>query len=317
MDIQRGWNLLPEHALPHIAINEEDIDDYSKSIHNTPKYWGKTRYLYESNKNSYKELTDDSSISATDYVHISPSWVYLRKSTGAKVSYTMAIPDIIKLSQGWNLITTLPEFSQGRLNEGTCDVLKTFVWNPYDQTWQQLGWEGDIINNEDSIADDIKGLGLAVKVKDDCQFSTEPQQPVASGTPPSLPTDADDQYSNEELADIQDTYTNYLEQSDEWADIVKSSLNDLADYINKVNEDPANEDAELFKQLLDTRINDLEGYIDHLQEFKSFIDQNNAEIKQLGATEIDGYAADMEKLITISQDELDDRIATKTAIDTQ
>ena len=111
----------------------------------------------------------------------SSMWVYSNKKQ--EIEYATvdgpAPLNMITLHQGWNLLTITPQMSGKTLNDikGNCDIKKSYAWWAERQTW-------DLIDlNDAPFSNSLLGLGIIVKVSENCRLGTSESAIV----PPQIP----------------------------------------------------------------------------------------------------------------------------------
>jgi hypothetical protein len=176
--IGQGWNLV-------YGLN---TDSPSNKIRPTSEIKGdniKAVYVYLPQINSYGRLYPDAEtdkifkyLTSKDLEN-SVYWVYSDK-TGMgdfNVDEPIAFKQRV-LSAGWNFFPVYEEMTYKRVGEykGSCDVEKIFAFDPSTQTWK------DLLNTE-GFPREVIGLGLVVKVKNECTFGQTNNTPVTSPIP--------------------------------------------------------------------------------------------------------------------------------------
>ena len=116
-----------------------------------------------------------------DHLMISAMWLYTEK-TGTLEYKTRRFPLDLKykrLIKGWNFVSFTPQMTSRSLEDfkGNCDVIKAYVFNSAEN---EKEWHNVAMN--DNIPDEVEGLGMVVKVENDCNFGG-----VSSSAPPSIP----------------------------------------------------------------------------------------------------------------------------------
>ncbi|MBI3032528.1 hypothetical protein HYY69_03570 [Candidatus Woesearchaeota archaeon] len=200
--MHKGWNLLPEGSLDYAKLDEKQVSKEVMTILSTNANFGEGRYLYVPPMKQYLVLggKDDKNAMGKvygyvdqGYLHFTPSWTYYKKDTVLSLPYYTASIDKfpkefkLKLHQGWNFLTVMPQFNKGELTDADCEIIRTYAWNPKFQQWTTVNWDEEIMDD-----DDYMGYGVAVKVKNTCQLR---RSYTASNAPPALPDEESKTYS--------------------------------------------------------------------------------------------------------------------------
>lgn len=104
-------------------------------------------------------------------------WIYAEKETTAEIEEKYITPlNKVKLYHGWNLLTVSQDMSDVKIKDlpGNCNIEKVYFFNPQEQEWFKVESEDDFEPNQ-------VGIGVAIKVKDDCSF--EKPKPIISPLP--------------------------------------------------------------------------------------------------------------------------------------
>ena len=203
VNVNKGWNLLPEAGLDYAKIDESFLSQEQKGLYYSG--FDKKRYLYihsvTDEKSKYallggiedeQEMKDVYSSAKKGFTHFTPSWRYFKKDATLTLTYKSAPISIfsgiasLKLKKGWNFVTVMPYFLSGDLQTpGNCKILKSYAWYVPDQKWISFSWQTDAL-------EDLIGRGVVVKVAEDCEFSklnNEKKSTISNSNPPAIPTD--------------------------------------------------------------------------------------------------------------------------------
>lgn len=176
--VEKGWNLIyglngvktPTDILPGSEIQSQNI---------------KAIYVYLPQINSYGRLyPNPETEKILQYLTVndlenSVYWVYSDKSGIGKfnadepMEFTQRI-----LSPGWNFYPIYEDMVGKKVSEfkGTCQVEKVYAFEPTKQQWI------DLMNEE--MQQEALGLGIVVKVKNECKFGEVTGQITP---PPAIP----------------------------------------------------------------------------------------------------------------------------------
>lgn len=106
-------------------------------------------------------------------------WVYSEEQMTAEIEekYIKTL-SYVKLYRGWNLLTVSKDMADIQIKDlpGNCEIEKVYFFNPQTQQWFKVEIEDDFEPNQ-------VGVGVAIKVKDNCSF--EKSKP---SMPPEIPT---------------------------------------------------------------------------------------------------------------------------------
>tara|TARA_Y100000310_G_C20534320_1_gene740088 strand:- start:147 stop:1106 length:960 start_codon:yes stop_codon:yes gene_type:complete len=125
-------------------------------------------------------------------------WIYVEKNGILKYNTleTYKMLDSRNLWEGWNFFTITPDIIGNSLWEvkGTCNFEDIYAWDVEDKRWS------DDINQLERInGNQIAGMGIVVKVSNDCHLSSSDTQTDDDTNPPGLPpgTTPQDSYDTE------------------------------------------------------------------------------------------------------------------------
>ena len=109
-------------------------------------------------------------------------WVYSEKQMTAEIEEIYIAPlNKVKLYHGWNLLTVSQDMADVQIKDlpGNCNIEKVYFFNPQEQIWFKVESDDDFERNQ-------VGMGVAIRVKDDCSFE---KSKSAISPPPEIPTD--------------------------------------------------------------------------------------------------------------------------------
>ena len=186
--ISKGWNLVYGTFIQFDGSISSDSEIRKENIKAVYFYSREEReYLqvyptekeYENYARNLRINGDNNKIS---YAMQSPYWVYSSKAGLLKYNLRAIYRDDnqivlttndFSLSPGWNFVTPSSQFNDKTINDlkGNCEIEKVYGYD--------LGWKdwSEVEFREESV-----GLGMVVKVKNNCKFGT------AAEKIPSIPT---------------------------------------------------------------------------------------------------------------------------------
>jgi len=193
LNIYKGWNLVLASPLLGSDYNtiSQDSDIKQSDI--------KAVFYYFRNENKYLQMypnrqeIDNYLRNAREkpdeafYFMQSSVWIYSEKAGVLKYSKTdFPIPNNPSLTSGWNFITMSPDMSGVYFKDlkGNCNIQKIASYQ--GDSWRVTD-SADANKNIDAvIMDDTQniGMGLAIKVSDDCKMGTAGSNVI---NPPNLP----------------------------------------------------------------------------------------------------------------------------------
>lgn len=136
------------------------------------------------------------------YTSLSAGWVYYTKPVILEYEYYPFDIDRsghdeldlvqAKLKKGWNLIVYPPYAAYDEITIGNCNIERLYGWDDENQKWEPFPNVSDKaqlikeLTNQGSVdASAISGLGMAIKVSDDCNFLTKKESSQIN--PPAIP----------------------------------------------------------------------------------------------------------------------------------
>ena len=211
--IGKGWNLIPWTTSLrdcYYALEGELCkDDVLVSYYYVPllnKYFTETELEKEYESNS--ELQDYFDEENEFILMKSSKWIYVKPSGrgkqvignfGAYIPYRNKYLDnnVYRLSEGWNFLFVdafmiySDDWKENPLSlddmKGSCDIEKVYLWDYFDQEWMKIDGELD---------DDMVGMGIVVKVSDDCALGWSGSGSSGNG-PPGFPDEGNDDPEDE------------------------------------------------------------------------------------------------------------------------
>ena len=185
IQVTKGWNLIASGFTFASDLNylDESWDIKKDNI--------KAVYVYADKINDYISSYpnyDERLYSASDYfkgdekeIIGKSNWIYVDKSGILKYK-TKAIKTIdkTKLYSGWNFVSITSEYLGKELNDikGTCNLEKVWAWEGEHQQWVNL-------IDDPGFYSGSEGVGMIIKVTNDCEFETSSGSVTA---PPVLPS---------------------------------------------------------------------------------------------------------------------------------
>jgi hypothetical protein len=126
-----------------------------------------------------------SDIAWKELMKMNAFWVYVDSEVAENVikeefySLTPKKVNEYTLLTGWNMVGIMPEMVGKSSDEisGTCIIEKKYLFDIATQSWDEL-------TLETKIPEEFVGLGLVVKVTDDCQLGFENE----ISAPPAIPS---------------------------------------------------------------------------------------------------------------------------------
>lgn len=212
INIKKGWNILNEEIVTDLRLyNLNDDFNYEEDISVVYQYMPVlNKYLLTKPRdNSNEEKIINEFISkvgeskAEEILEQRGKAVWAYSTKKATVYYKQDSVKLfsgiesIKLFSGWNFIAIASEMNDKTLDEirGGCNIKSAYAWNNeiyagHDSpSWESI-YDESIFNSE------IIGLGMIVKVTDDCNFGdvigsiTSP--PAIPGSENSIPSESTD-----------------------------------------------------------------------------------------------------------------------------
>lgn len=197
-DFPKGWNLITldymdpllEHeVISHIYIFDPVTQKYiGGHVHDTTV----GVIMDENNSNVSNEMEraimDIVERNKNDYLGFS-FFVYLERDVkgvrGKKIDGGLECAiSSLSLQKGWNFIAYIQEFKGKRFSDfkGTCTIQRAYAFCNSSKIWA----EGDFLQADEIFdgGNDLIGLGIIVKVAQNCKFDFRGQLP----TVPTLPT---------------------------------------------------------------------------------------------------------------------------------
>ena len=188
--ISAGWNLVYGSFIQYDNSISSDSEIKKKDIKAVYYYSRKdSKYLqvYPSEQefaNYARTVRVNEDSKEIDYVMQSPYWVYSSKSGILKYNLKAIYMDdnsvaltrtSLPLSAGWNFITLSSQFNSKTISDfkGDCQIDKVYGFDSDWQDWSKV-----------EFRDENVGLGMVVKVKNDCTLNVNSGNIVV---PPSVP----------------------------------------------------------------------------------------------------------------------------------
>ena len=213
--IYAGWNLI---SLNTAGLNPDlgkvyVLDVFSKeyipiNLKDFRKSWSEIEcegkpgnFLCNCNEDKFCNLLENlfNHLSEGDNLAV---WVYSKKDKTILHDGSY-VGDIDKyfLAKGWNLIGLDMRMNKKYLDDfkGTCNVEKLYAFDAVDQQWANLEI---FIEGEDDFNEGEIGMGLAVKVSNDCKFDFTGSSNVLGI--PSLPSDGETESDLQNIYNIVD-----------------------------------------------------------------------------------------------------------------
>jgi hypothetical protein len=189
VSVVKGWNIIAG-----IMPNEAITSDSQIKASDIKAVW-----YYAPNLRKYVQIHPNLDMSAQiddDVALTSAMWVYSNKAGRLKYSTLedyMPL-DMRELSSGYNFVTITPDMYSGILDgagydyeyfiwdkiKGNCNLESIHAWNPETQEWTSV--ESDFNFGEE--INDFIGMGMVVKVSNNCKFSKPREE---TNQPPQLP----------------------------------------------------------------------------------------------------------------------------------
>jgi len=182
--LREGWNLvygfLNPDQLDGQALEKSHIKAIYAYIPTTGEY---LRAWPNPDSNEWQNLDnvfDDHELLQTAF------WVYTDKD--ANTEYWLYDEPVNveerTMYAGWNFLGITPDMISKSLNDikGDCEIIKAAVWDADRQKWDVLSTTE---LEEGKFNEEMAGLGLVVKVSDDCRLGQ-----VSGITPPPLPEES-------------------------------------------------------------------------------------------------------------------------------
>ncbi|MBI2659249.1 hypothetical protein HYX05_04095 [Candidatus Woesearchaeota archaeon] len=173
--IGKGWNIISY---------TDDILEHDFSSPYIAAYWfdpSEKRYYQIGPNNEFEEHIKKYSNEEKKLFRNHAMWIYSEKETTAEIDESDFAPlSEVKLFDGWNLLTVSPEMADVQIKDlpGNCEIEKVYFFNPESQQWFKVEIDDDFEPNQ-------VGMGVAIKVKDECSFE-KPKPTIAP--PPEIPT---------------------------------------------------------------------------------------------------------------------------------
>ncbi|MBT3408285.1 hypothetical protein HOK68_01170 [Candidatus Woesearchaeota archaeon] len=177
LTINAGWNLLDFNISKERLVSpgnlSQDLLYYFNSPFNTS--YALLSYEYDGGNNTYNNYFSNLStqgINATNYMPTRACWVFSATSFSTNISIlskqdqekrSSILNESYSLTEGWNLISINNLMINRNLSnfQGDCQVAQSYYYDSANQEWIR----------QRSITSDLLGLGLAVRVNADCNFT--------------------------------------------------------------------------------------------------------------------------------------------------
>ncbi len=186
--ISAGWNLVYGtfiHYDGSISLDSEIKKEDIKAVYFYSREENKYLQVYPTEKeygNYVRNLRINGDNNKISYAMQSPYWVYSSKSGLLRYNLRAIYDDdnqivlttnSFLLSSGWNFVTPSSQFNDKTIDDlkGNCEIERAYGYDSGWKDWSKVEFR------EEGI-----GLGVVVKVKNDCKFGT-----VAEKIP-SIPT---------------------------------------------------------------------------------------------------------------------------------
>ena len=178
VNINSGWNLVYGFTHPdRITSNSEISSNNIKAVYLLDQRTKEYVRVYPNPESSKLEGIEDS------YYEQTAQWVYSDKS--GKMNYIAEEPLPIsehKLYVGWNLVAlTTDDLVGKKINEfkGTCNIEKVYAFEPTKQDWINM--------IDEEMQYEALGLGMAIKVTNECNLGIKIDDGGLIAPPPSIP----------------------------------------------------------------------------------------------------------------------------------
>ena len=181
MQLYEGWNLIP-------AVCNTGIDGIKAANIRTMYVFNPDTLQYVNIFHNGQLRNNDELVSIEEKVCSSSWWVHVTESTifDYRTDYLPKLEDK-QIFKGWNFLIITPEMANDddRLGEqfeakdfaGSCDIEKSFAFDPSEQQWVEFPLEEEFYQ-------EVTGFGWAVRAAEDCKMGFEEQ---SIGAPPALP----------------------------------------------------------------------------------------------------------------------------------
>src|SRR3989344_86734 len=175
--VDEGWNLLQGFVTPDLITGGEITSQDVVAV-----------YAYLPSENKYARIYPNPEVKVDDEELLNSAfWVYLKKSGWLEynVEEEWAYANNRNMVAGWNFVGITPDILGKSLNEimGDCNIEKAYFWNFEDKEWNSLT-EGRLKDNK--FNNDVIGLGVVVKVSNDCRMGSSGGSSI---NPPTIPGD--------------------------------------------------------------------------------------------------------------------------------
>jgi len=169
-DIQEGWNSeeFMNDYFAYTAISA-DWHYYTKPVKVIYTYWP-GRFYDIKNTGTSTTINENTGESKTTDVY--------------QIGFFGA-----KLKSGWNIISFPSYAAFGDITIGECNILRIYGWDDENQNWINLieNSREELVEKLTSGRDDYSGMGMAIKVSEDCTFLKKIGDIPGKNAPPALP----------------------------------------------------------------------------------------------------------------------------------